>query len=77
MFCLCKFRYLTYILKFVSESPTRKEIVEEFDCDEQLVSIWTNYPTGRKYLNNISVVTNEDHAFLRNFTDSATGKIAI
>ena len=32
-----------YILKCVSEGRTRRDIIEEFDGDEQLVSIWINF----------------------------------
>ena len=57
----------SYILKCISEGRNRKEIVEEFDGDEQLVLIWINYLMERNYLNSVSVVTNEGYAFLRNF----------
>lgn len=57
-----------YILKSISDGRTRKEIIEEFDGDEQLVWIWMNYPKGRKYLNiDASVVTDIGHAFLADF----------
>ena len=63
---LSRLRQASYILKCVSEGRTRKEIVEEFDGDEQLVLIWINYLMERNYLNTVSVVTNEGYAFLRN-----------
>jgi len=63
---LSRLRQGSYILKCVSEGRTRKEIVEEFDGDEQLVLIWINYLMERNYLNTVSVVTNEGYAFLRN-----------
>jgi hypothetical protein len=63
------------ILKCISEGRTRKEIEDEFDGDEQLVLIWINYLMERNYLNNVSVVTNEGYAFLRNFVDSTTREI--
>ncbi len=68
---LSPLRQASYILKCISEGRTRKEIVEEFDGDEQLVLIWINYLIERHYLNTSSVVTNEGYAFLRNFTNSA------
>ncbi|MGA9149526.1 MAG: hypothetical protein WBZ36_03030 [Candidatus Nitrosopolaris sp.] len=63
---LSHLRQASYILKCISEGRTTKEIVEEFDGDEQLVLIWINYLMERNYLNSVSVVTNEGHAFLRN-----------
>lgn len=72
---LSRLRQASYILKCVSEGRTRKEIVEEFDGDEQLVLIWINYLMERNYLNTVSVVTNEGYGFLRNFIDSATTEI--
>ena len=32
-----------YILKSISEGRSRRDIVEEFDGDEQLVSIWIDF----------------------------------
>jgi hypothetical protein len=52
---LSPLRQAFYILKCVSDGRTRKEIVEEFDGDEQLVSIWINYLMERNYLNTFSV----------------------
>jgi hypothetical protein len=72
---LSPLRQASYILKCISEGRNRKEIVEEFDGDEQLVSIWINYLMERHYLNIPSLVTNEGYTFLRNFTDSAGGEI--
>lgn len=63
---LSHLRQASYILNCISEGRTRKEIVEEFDGDEQLVLIWINYLMERNYLNSVSVVTNEGYAFLRN-----------
>ena len=63
---LSPLRQAFYILKCILEGRTRKEIVEEFD-DDQLVLIRINYLIERNYLNNVSVVTNEGYAFLRNF----------
>ena len=57
----------SYILKCISAGRTRKEIVEAFDGDEQLVLIWINYLMERNYLNSLSVVTIEGYVFLRNF----------
>jgi hypothetical protein len=71
---LSHLRQASYILKCISEGRTRKEIVEEFDGDEQLVLIWINYLMERNYLNSVSVVTNQGYAFLRNFIP-ATGEI--
>ncbi|MGB6531021.1 MAG: hypothetical protein WBF33_23175 [Candidatus Nitrosopolaris sp.] len=64
---LSHLRQASHILECISEGRTRKEIVEEFDGDEQLVLIWINYLMERNYLNSVSVVTNEGYAFLRNF----------
>jgi hypothetical protein len=64
--------YASYILKCISEGRTRKEIVEEFEADEQLVLIWINYLMERNYLNSVSAVTNEGYAFLRNFIPATT-----
>ena len=72
---LSPLRQAFYILKCISEGRTRKEIEEEFDGDEQLVLIWINYLMERNYLNNVSVVTNEGYAFLRNFIDSTSREI--
>ncbi|MGB8937595.1 MAG: hypothetical protein WCC17_21100 [Candidatus Nitrosopolaris sp.] len=71
---LSPLRQAFYILKCILEGRTRKEIVEEFD-DDQLVLIRINYLIERNYLNNVSVVTNEGYAFLRNFIDSTTREI--
>jgi hypothetical protein len=32
-----------YVLKCISEGRSRKDVVEEFDGDEQLVSIWIDF----------------------------------
>ncbi len=73
---LSRLRQAFYILKCISDGRTGKEIVEEFDGDEELVSIWINYLKERNYLNtDASVVTNEGYGFLRNFIDSATREI--
>ena len=32
-----------YVLKCISEGRSRKDVVEEFDGDEQLVSIWIGF----------------------------------
>jgi hypothetical protein len=64
-----------YILKCISDGRTWNDIVEEFDDDEQLVSIWINYLKERNYLNAFSAVTDEGYSFLNNFTDSATREI--
>jgi hypothetical protein len=64
---LSHLRQASYILKCISEGRTRKEIVEEFDGDEQLVLIWINYLMERNCLNSVSVVTNQGYAFLGNF----------
>jgi hypothetical protein len=69
---LSHLRQASYILKCISEGRTRKEIVEAFDGDEQLVLIWINYLTERNYLNSVSVVTNEGYAFMRNFIPATT-----
>lgn len=66
---LSPLRQAFYILKLISEGRGRDEIVEEFDGDEQLVSIWINYLKERNYLNNVSMVTNEGYAFLKSFID--------
>jgi hypothetical protein len=71
---LSHLRQASYILQCISEGRTRKEIVEEFDGDEQLVLIWINYLMERNYLNTVSVVTNQGYTFLRNFI-SATREI--
>jgi len=56
------------LLNGISEGQARKEIIKEFDGDEQLVWIWINYLKERNYLDaDVSVVTNEGHAFLKNF----------
>ena len=60
-------RQAPYILKYISDGRTRKEIVEKFDGDEQLVLTWIH----RNYLSTVSA-PNERYAFLRNFIDSAT-----
>jgi hypothetical protein len=67
---LSPLRQASYILEYISEGRTRKEIVEEFDGDEQLVLIWIKYLMERNYT--VSIVTNECYAFLRNLFDSAT-----
>ncbi len=72
---LSPLRQASYILKCISEGRTREGIVEEFDGNRQLVLIWINYLMERNYLNNVSVVTNEGYAFLRNFIDSTTREI--
>jgi hypothetical protein len=64
-------RQASYILKRISEGRTRKEIVEDFDGDEQLVLIWINYLLERNYLNTVSVVTNQGYAFLSKFNPAA------
>ena len=69
---LSHLRQASHILKCISEGRNRKEIVEEFDGDEQLVLIWINYLMERNYLNSVSVVTNEGYAFLRNFIPATT-----
>jgi hypothetical protein len=74
--------YQNYISQFwciryrcISDRRTWTDIVEEFDDDEQLVSIWINYLKERNYLNAILAVTDEGYSFLKNFTDSAAGEI--
>ena len=69
---LSHLRQASYILKCISEGRTRKEIVEAFDGDEQLVLIWINYLMERNYLNSVSVVTNKGYAFMRNFIPATT-----
>jgi hypothetical protein len=69
---LSPLRQASYILKCISEGKTRGEIVEEFGGDEQLVLIWVNYLMERNYLN-VSGVTMEGYAFLRNL-DSSTSE---
>jgi hypothetical protein len=49
-----------FILKCISEGQSKKDIVEEFDGDEQLVSIWLNFLNEHGWLvqgNNILTVT--------------------
>jgi hypothetical protein len=72
---LSPLRQASYILTCISEGRTRKEIVEEFEGDEQLVLIWINYLMERNYLNSTSVVTNEGYAFLKNFINSTAMEI--
>ena len=74
---ISRLRQAFYVLKCISDGRTGKEIVEEFDGDEQLVSIWINYLKERHYLNNVSVVTNEGYAFLKNLIGSATRQIQL
>jgi hypothetical protein len=66
-YSLSPLRQASYILKCISEGRPRKEIVEQFGGDEQLVLIWINYLMERHYLNTFSVVTNEGYTFLRSF----------
>jgi hypothetical protein len=72
---LSRIKQAIYILKCVSNGRTWNDIVKEFDDDEQLVSIWINYLKERNYLDAFSAVTDEGYSFLRNFADSAVGKI--
>ena len=74
-YSLSPLRQASYILKCISEGQAIEEIVEEFDGDQQLVSIWINYLIERHYLNTAAAVTNEGYAFLRNFIDSTTREI--
>jgi hypothetical protein len=39
-----------YILKCISEGRSRRDIVEEFDGDEQLVSIWIDFLNEHRWL---------------------------
>jgi len=64
-------RQASYILKDISDGRTRKEIVEKFDGDEELLLTWISYLMERNYLNTVSA-SNEGYAFLRNFINSAT-----
>jgi len=68
---LSRIKQAIYILRCISDGRTRNDIVENFDSDEQLVSIWINYLKERNYLNASSEVTDEGHSFLRNFIDSS------
>ena len=68
---LSRIKQAIYILRCISDGRTRNDIVEIFDSDEQLVSIWINYLKERNYLNASSEVTDEGHSFLRNFIDSS------
>jgi hypothetical protein len=72
---LSRIKQAIYILSCLSHGKTWNDIVEDFDDDEQLVSIWINYLKERNYLNPSSQVTDEGHSFLRNFIDSAAREI--
>jgi hypothetical protein len=72
---LSRIKQAIYILRCISDGRTWNDIVEEFDDDEQLVSIWINYLKERNYLNAFSAVTDEGYSFLKNFTESAAGEI--
>jgi hypothetical protein len=72
---LSRIKQAFYILRCISDGRTWNDIVEEFDDDEQLVSIWINYLKERNYLNASSEVTDQGHSFLRNFIDSAAREI--
>ena len=71
---LSRIKQAIYILTCISDGRTWNDIVEDFDDDEQLVSIWINYLKERNYLNAFLAVTDEG-SFLKNFTDSAAGEI--
>ena len=72
---LSRIKQAIYILRCISDGRTRNDIVENFDSDEQLVSIWINYLKERNYLNASSEVTDEGHSFLRNFINSSVSEI--
>ncbi|MGC2574730.1 MAG: hypothetical protein WA364_24715 [Candidatus Nitrosopolaris sp.] len=72
---LSRIKQAIYILRCISDGRTRNDIVENFDSDEQLVSIWINYLKERNYLNASSEVTDEGHSFLRNFINSSASEI--
>jgi len=72
---LSRIKQAIYILRCFSDGRTRNDIVENFDSDEQLVSIWINYLKERNYLNASSEVTDEGHSFLRNFINSSANEI--
>ena len=72
---LSRIKQAIYILTCISDGRTWNDIVEDFDDDEQLVSIWINYLKERNYLNAFLAVTDEGYSFLKNFTDSAAGEI--
>jgi hypothetical protein len=72
---LSRIKQAIYILRCMSDGRTWNNIVEDFDDDEQLVSIWINYLKERNYLNASSEVTDEGHSFLRNFINSSASEI--
>lgn len=57
-----------YILKFISEGRSRREIVDEFDGDEQLVLIWIDFLNEHGWLverNSILAVTENGILMIR------------
>lgn len=65
-----------YILNCMADRRTRKEIVEEFGGDDQLVSIWINYLEERNYLTIDGSLTNRGYEALKHFVFLNSKEIA-